>query len=341
MPDVFFITNRALVGPASLPESYTGTLGDGGLRTGIARVTPADTAALREGSIASIGAAAADEFSATAAGELKKATNLLFFIHGFANTFSDAITRAAFNRDFLAASGVPAADCTVLTFTWPSPGVTVTIQGVVGTLATLAFTPFVSLVHGRLITPAAAEYLADQKRATDSADGLVSAFDRLVPVFEAVRKRGGKCFLMAHSMGHQILAAALARPQAPTSILFDEAFLCAGDHESAPAGMAPAWIKTLQMIAKRVHIYASEADDILKVSQGVNGHERLGQRGEAGLDFAKVKGVRRIDCTGTKPLDATSDGTTGHYYYRRVPAVRDDIAAAMAGKKMGAVSLPE
>lgn len=340
MPDVFFITNRALVGPASLPESYTGALGDGGVRTGIARVAPADTAALREGGIESIGAAAADEFSLTAAAALTKTGNLPFFIHGFANTFSNAITRAAFNRDFLAASEVKAADCTVLTFTWPSPGVTVAVNDVLPALLSLPFTPFASVMLGRLVSPATAAYLADQKRATESADGLVSAFDRLVPVFEAVRKRGGKCFLMAHSMGHQILAAALARPQAPTSILFDEAFLCAGDHASAPTGMAPAWIKTLQMIAKRVHIYASQADDILKVSQGVNGHERLGQRGEAGLDFATVKGVRRIDCTATKALDVTGEGNTGHYYYRRVPAERDDIAAAMAGKKMGAVSLP-
>jgi hypothetical protein len=31
-------------------------------------------------------------------------TDLLVFIHGFDNTFSDALTRAAFNREWLAAS---------------------------------------------------------------------------------------------------------------------------------------------------------------------------------------------------------------------------------------------
>ncbi len=48
--------------------------------------------------------------------------SLLVFIHGFDNTFSDAITRAAFNREWLAASGVAAADATVIAFSWPSAG---------------------------------------------------------------------------------------------------------------------------------------------------------------------------------------------------------------------------
>lgn len=341
MPDVFFITNRDLVGPASLPASYTGTLTEGRLRTGIAQVSPANIDTLEDGAIQGIRAAGEDAFTATAAAELSRAKNLLFFIHGFANAFPDAITRAAFNRDWFASSGVAAADCTIVTFTWPSPGITVTVENAFAAAFFLPFTALISPALGRLVTPAARDYLEDQKRAADSANGLVSAFDRLDPVLKAVRKKGGKTFIMAHSMGHQLLAFALGRPQAPTSTIFDEAFLTAADCEAVPKGAPPAWIKTLQAIAQRVHVYSSQADDILKVSQGVNGHERLGQRGETGLELPKAKTLRLVDCTNTKGLDSSQAGIQGHYYYRRVPVVRDDIAAAMAGGgKAGASVLP-
>lgn len=45
---------------------------------------------------------------------------LLIFIHGFDNTFEEAIKRAAFNRDGLRHGGI---DAKVVTFTWPSAGV--------------------------------------------------------------------------------------------------------------------------------------------------------------------------------------------------------------------------
>jgi len=51
--------------------------------------------------------------------------NLLVFVHGFANSFTDALTRAAFNREWLAASGEPGTDTTVIAFCWPSLGRTV------------------------------------------------------------------------------------------------------------------------------------------------------------------------------------------------------------------------
>jgi len=57
------------------------------------------------------------------AGDLSNAgRNLLVFIHGFDNTFEEGITRAAFNREFLAASGKPETNTTVLAFSWPSLG---------------------------------------------------------------------------------------------------------------------------------------------------------------------------------------------------------------------------
>ncbi len=48
--------------------------------------------------------------------------NILVFIHGFANSFENALTRAAFNREWLSASGAVDADTAVVAFSWPSRG---------------------------------------------------------------------------------------------------------------------------------------------------------------------------------------------------------------------------
>jgi esterase/lipase superfamily enzyme len=48
--------------------------------------------------------------------------NILIFIHGFANSFLNSIARAAYNREWFAASGATAADTTVIAFSWPSLG---------------------------------------------------------------------------------------------------------------------------------------------------------------------------------------------------------------------------
>src|SRR5438477_10567299 len=48
--------------------------------------------------------------------------NLLVIIHGFDNSFEAASTRAAFNREWIAQSGLGAADTTVVALSWPSLG---------------------------------------------------------------------------------------------------------------------------------------------------------------------------------------------------------------------------
>src|SRR4051794_12642550 len=73
------------------------------------------------GAILSIGNVERGRFSDAAVTDLSDpGRNLLVFIHGFDNNFEDAITRAAFNREWLAASGVAAANTTVVAFSWPS-----------------------------------------------------------------------------------------------------------------------------------------------------------------------------------------------------------------------------
>jgi esterase/lipase superfamily enzyme len=90
---------------------------------GTAFVDGLDIKADQQGFITSIQDTNKGAFTANVAGDLSNAgRNLLVFIHGFDNTFEDGITRAAFNREFLATSGKPGTDTTVLAFSWPSLG---------------------------------------------------------------------------------------------------------------------------------------------------------------------------------------------------------------------------
>jgi len=103
--------------------------------------------------------------------------------HGFDNTFSDALARAAFNREWLAASGLPGTNTTVVAFSWPSSG------RVVG-------------------YPVAAEvYLADRNMAQSSGIALMSFLANLEPLIGAARAGGYRVTLLAHSMGNLALEA--------------------------------------------------------------------------------------------------------------------------------------
>ena len=116
---VYFATNRALTGPAGDWRSYGATI-----------VTPSDPAALTyatafvdntdltadtTGAITDIRQINTGGFSADAVADLSDpGRNLLVFIHGFANDFENGITRAAFNREWLAQEHVAGADTTVV-----------------------------------------------------------------------------------------------------------------------------------------------------------------------------------------------------------------------------------
>jgi esterase/lipase superfamily enzyme len=111
--------------------------------------------------------------------------NLLVFVHGFDNTFSDAITRAALNREWLAASRAPRTDTTVIAFSWPSLGQVVSF-------------PVLQ-----------ADYLADQHMAQNSGMALMSFLANLDPILKAARAHGCRATLLAHSMGNLALESAV------------------------------------------------------------------------------------------------------------------------------------
>jgi esterase/lipase superfamily enzyme len=314
---VYFATNRVLTGV----DTQVGSYGDEivspadptAVTYGEAFIAASDLTADTTGAITNILNTSKGEFAASSRSDLSNSgRNLLVFIHGFDNSFENALTRAAFNREWFAASKLTAADTTVVAFSWPSLGKLITW-------------PF----------PQSA-YFHDQTKAGQSDQPLMRFFANLQPVIEAARGQGKKAFLLAHSMGNWALQAAVETWFAHgngNAFLFDEAILAAADEIWTTFDYGPIGrLSALGQLARRTSIYASEADFVLTISKDLNGVQRLGQDGPDGagdiVQFPPSK-YRFVDCSEFKDYDFGL--ASSHQYYRRSPSVQMDIANTMAG----------
>src|SRR6185295_14070407 len=180
MTTVFFATNRRADGTgfsaSIVPEDAMQ------ITYATAEVTGTDLNAEDSGTITAIQNQTGGNFSdAVRAQIIAPGRNLLVFIHGADNTFEDAIKRAAFNRDWFAATGNAATNTTVIAFTWPSDG-----------------NAFKSPNN-----PLDA-YRADQAQAAKSGFHIESFLKNMVQLraeFRAAHPTG-RMFLLAHSMGN-------------------------------------------------------------------------------------------------------------------------------------------
>jgi len=319
---VYFATNRARRGPPENWQSYTASIvapsDPSAILYATAFVDNTDLTADKTGAITTIQNIGAGDFTEGVWGDLAAAgRNLLVFIHGFDNSFENAITRAAFNREWLSGSGLVAADTSVVAFTWPS--------------------------LGKLISfPLPLEdYRKDQIMAGQSGYHLMTFFSRLQPIIEAARSAGKRVFLLAHSMGNWALQAAVeswfshGNGQA---MLFDEIILAAADERYDTFEFPqPGRLSSLYRLGGRISIYYSGADQVLKASEIINlGAERLGQggpRNRADATLFPPARYRMVDCTSFR--DYAFDFASSHQYYRRSPAVRTDIAQTMTGPLVG------
>jgi esterase/lipase superfamily enzyme len=316
---VHFATNRLVTGSPNQVHSYSTDVvspsNPAAVTYATAFVDDANLTADTVGAITAISDVQQGSFSANATSDLSNpGRNLLVFIHGFDNSFENAITRAAFNTQWFAASGEPTADTAVVAFSWPS----------LGKLIELPFLP--------------AAYWHDQTVAGQSGVHLMTFFANLQPIVASARAQSNRVFLLAHSMGVWALQAAIESWFAHgngDALLFDEVVLAAADElyntfEFLPYGRLSA----LDRLAGRISIYASEADAVLKLSMALNlGAKRLGQDGPHDrFDTNRFPPAqyRVVDCTGFR--DYVIDLASSHQYYRRSPAVRADIAKTMAGQ---------
>lgn len=234
----------------------------------------------------------------------------LVMVHGYSYGFLDAATRTADVCAWLEAGKAPTALAPIL-FTWPS------ICGIT-----------------------ADNYQADRARAAASA----RAMSRFVVAFAAAWRLIGqpRSLFLAHSMGAwttQNGMRALAAMQGLNlpSNLFEQAFVLAGDADTN-AFEPGQGLDQLARLAKWVSVGVNRTDFATGVTAAeILKRPRLGSSGPASV--ARLPdNVRVVDYTLTVTADShdlppgeTTWNYKLHQYYRTVPAVRDDLLAAIAG----------
>jgi esterase/lipase superfamily enzyme len=244
--------------------------------------------------------------------------NLLVFIHGFDNSYADAMKRAAFNAEWLRQSDVPSADTTALAFSWPSAGAVFTFPHL--------------------------DYESDQAKASLSAAHIGWYLDVLDNLRRDYRKNNpdGKIFLLAHSMGNHALQGAIQwwfQQSGPAEIFFDEAILAAADEvDDTFEAKNDAKLSALPKLARRITTYYSRRDVAMYLSTTLNLDSRLGfdgpddKRNQATYPTAKF---RIVDCTDVTDYNLTDPPDATHQYYRRSEIVRQDIAELLDGEGGG------
>ncbi len=249
------------------------------------------------------------------------------FIHGFSNSFTDAIERAGW---ILAFYGI---DANMFVFTWPS------IASLTGIPR-----PYDDYVHDRATAAASGPALARTiRRLYDYVDTLAHS-----------ERCNQSIHLLCHSMGNYVLRNALQAlmrlPDAAAgtsadvrvmsslssdtpdpSVLrrcFERIVLAAAD-EDADAFDDILKLKYLPRIAQSVTVYHTSKDWILNTLSAktkFNG-PRLGNDGPDNMGSISDK-VAAVDVS--QVISATEDFQS-HQYYRTFPAVRDDIVNVLRG----------
>lgn len=257
----------------------------------------------------------------------------LVFIHGFSNSFTDSIERAGWNSAFYAAAGF---DANIFVFSWPSQG---------GRFDGTVPLPYIDYEHDRGTAAAAGPAIGRTLRILyDYVDSL---------------GRQNWClqqlYLLCHSMGvyavrnglqawlklpdHQTLPSngnsltfvdhAEQNPIAARRT-FDQIVLAAGD-EDDDAFDDQNKLEPLSRMGNAITVYHTRKDWVLNTLSSktkFNG-ARLGTNGPDNMAEISDK-VTAVDVSDVFNY---GDDIEGHQYYRKVPAIRDDIVAVFNGKR--------
>ena len=323
MTNVLFATNRQRVADAAAGVADFGD--DAAAQTpesllcATAEVGGIDIDKPGSGQILAISNLNAGGFAASdLAPVLASQNDILVFVHGAANGFSDAVTRAAYNKEWLGlgdVSGVSSV-CDVIAFTWPARNYL--IANIIGDYD---------------------DYRHDQAEAAASS----YHFGLFLQQIKALRQRIGnrRVNLLCHSMGNAMLGAAVealfAGGSAPAVPLFDEVVLAAADEVCTTFSTADnGRLAALWRLGREITVYFNRDDIAMALSHIVNHDFRLGYAGPpnaADTGFFSRNVYDFVDCTGIddyiSSLLAAPDRS--HQYYRQSPTVRSDILETLAG----------
>ncbi|MEL6979907.1 MAG: alpha/beta hydrolase [Pseudomonadota bacterium] len=245
--------------------------------------------------------------------------DLLIYIHGFANTFKSAMERARQLQDYWGPvvdqsrplEKVPEDDrCITLAVCWPSDGKVFS-----------GFSPYAAYHDDR----------HDAELSGLAIARMFDAFQRHIATCDPAALCNQKIHLVAHSMGVFALTHAVRRLRRigavqPRALIFDTAFLMAGDDEddvlSDKERLAP-----LTGLSRRIYAYHSLQDLAVWKAASVIGGPRIGYRGPR--DFNTLPdNVISVDCSRVSRSDRGEEAA--HQYYRTRAEVLRDVQQVLA-----------
>jgi esterase/lipase superfamily enzyme len=321
MVDILFATNRPQVGGNPLAPFGSGSVAAGGaLYCGVATVDQIDINAPSSGKITNIDKLVQGNFGPQHLAPIFASTNdILIFVHGAGNNFTDSITRAAYNQTWMAYSKLKNSTFDIISFSWPA------------TQYVMANIP------GDLY-----DYHQDQSAASASAAQFGDFLGQMATLRTEIDQLGTKRMnLLCHSMGNYMLAGAmqtfLGMNNHLDSPIFDEVVLAAAD-EDAASFMTPnnGRLAGLPKVGREITIYYNNDDILMDLSHLANGDYRLGYNGPANKSDTKTFPTdifEFVDCTGVNDYISTwlDAPDRSHQYYRQSPTVRADIVQSLAG----------
>ncbi len=328
--NIYFATNRVMHAAAGAMPAFAedAVARDAPFLCGVATVENIDTQDQNSGTVTALSTPAPGAFAeADLAALLASPNDVVVFIHGAMNGFTDSITRAAYNQAWLnetvVAGGARSYD--MITFSWPAKA-----DYGLDEPWTLLFTAPEGYYH--------------DWSAAEASDQHISRF---LALLYALRARIGnrKMHLLCHSMGCHALGGAVeaffrAPPAAAGAPLFDTILLPAGDEESStftePNG---GRLSNLRRLGNKIVVYFNRNDGLMHLSRIANHLYHLGFYGPPGRPDLKTypsEVYTFVNCIGLKDTIDTKKNPAGfdatHQYYRQTPTVRRDIAMTLAGQ---------
>lgn len=239
----------------------------------------------------------------------KDEPDILVYIHGFANTFDSAMSRAAQLKEMYRipapADGVERKP-DVFAFSWPS--------------------------NGAVQPPW--EYANDREDAAFSGIAMARALQRLLDFLAAQDKPcKRRLHLVAHSMGnwalrHAVQGLLTLNDGARLEKIFDNVFLMAAD-EDEDCFEHRDKLAALTEMARRVHVYHAADDLPMHVSDKTKFNmDRLGTDGPRSFSGLSSR-ITAIDCNA---VSDTLFAHGRHQYYRLRKEVLADIRHVLSGR---------
>lgn len=235
-----------------------------------------------------------------------KKSDVLVFIHGFANSFNDNLVHIS----TLYNTFIDREDTSVkhlVYVAWPTR-------------------------NHKILT-----YWDDQKDAWETGRVLARVYEKLLDFFVEMFKKNNmencknKIHLAAHSMGNQVLKSMLQNMNGEIYPFLGEVLLLHSDVENTVFEKGEPFTK-LEKIAERTHVYIHRSDDALFVSRFTkNFNKRLGKKGPKNFNNLNNE-TFVVDVSRLRSGESLRERLFDHWGYKESKAQIDDIIGVLKGE---------